>query len=63
MREPPTYRLELERILKLSNGKEMLTAKEVYALTGKGRKWCEKHLTIGKAGISVTKLAWQLSSL
>lgn len=62
MREPPTYRLELEQILKVT-GKNVLTAKDVYQYTGKGRKWCDSHLNIGKNGIAATTLAYQLSTL
>jgi len=62
MTEPKGYRLELEQILQVT-GKRVLTASEVYRYTGKGRKWCSKHLTIGEAGISATELARQLSTL
>ena len=62
MREPETYRLELEQILKHFPGKTILTHTDVANYTGHSRAWLARNLGI-KGDITVVKLAYKLSQL
>lgn len=60
-RELPTYRDELEEILKFFNGKRVLTKEDVKRYTGRGDKWVASHFP--KKEYSAVSLAHTLASL
>lgn len=62
-REKETFRLELEQILAKFGGKHIITFAEVQEYTGKGYKWCNKHLKIPHDGCTAVQLAKALSEL
>ena len=61
MKEPPTFRLELEQILARFDGKSMLTITDVSTYLGRSRKWCRDHLGMTGDGITAVNLALRLS--
>lgn len=63
MREAPTYRLELEEILKNFNDRRILSVTDVSCYTGKSRKWCREHLGVSGKGCTAVQLANALSKL
>lgn len=62
-RENETYRLELEQILAVFNGKRVLSVSDVASFTGRSRKWCREHLGITGDGVTAVKLALLLSRM
>ena len=61
MREPELYREVLESLLKVSNGKRILSQSDVSRLLNKSRGWVRERLQVGKDGITVEALAWKLA--
>ena len=62
-REKETYRLELEQILARFGGKCIISFAEIQEYTGKGYKWCCKHLDIPHDGCTAVQLAHALTNL
>ena len=62
MREPETYRLELEQITKQFPGKKILTRSDVEKYTGHSRAWLSRRLGI-TGDITTVKLAYKLSQI
>ncbi|MPM03136.1 hypothetical protein SDC9_49396 [bioreactor metagenome] len=61
MRETIVFRDNLEDILAFSNGKHLLTIKDVSTFTGRDPRWCKKAYGIDPAkGISAATLARKL---
>lgn len=63
MREPETYRTELEQALSFFGSKRVLMLKDVTEYTGMSRDWCREHLGVTKEGISINTLAHRMSKL
>lgn len=61
-RELPTYRDELEEILRFFDNKRVLTKEDVKRYTGRGDKWVASHLPKQKE-YSAVGLAHALASL
>lgn len=62
MKEPETYRLELEQILSRFPGKAVLSHSEVAQYVGHSRAWVTRNLGI-PGDITAVKLAYTLSKL
>ncbi|MBQ1380330.1 MAG: hypothetical protein IIY76_10030 [Erysipelotrichaceae bacterium] len=62
MKEPETYRLELEQILQRFPGKTILTHTDVANYTGHSRAWLSRNLGI-TGDITAVGLALKLSRL
>lgn len=62
MREPETYRLELEQIIQRFGEKRILTMSDVSAYLGHSRKWCRDNLGI-TGDVTAVKLAYILSTM
>lgn len=62
MREPETYRLELEQVLNHFGDKRILTLGDVSAYTGHSRKWVRDNLGI-TGDVTAVKLAYTMSRL
>lgn len=62
-RENETYRLHLEDLFGFFGEKRILSVKDVATYTGKSLNWCREHLHVDKNGITVVKLANELSKM
>ena len=62
MKEPETYRLELEQIKRQFPNKTILTHTDVASYTGHSRAWLSRNLSI-TGDITAVKLAYKLSQL
>ena len=47
MKEPETYRLELERLIAFFPDKRVINRTELMEYTGKGRAWLKSHGFVG----------------
>ena len=62
MREPPTYRIELEQILEFFGNKRILSVRDVVAYTGRGKDWVAAHLGVTGHGITAAQLAMKMAN-
>jgi hypothetical protein len=62
MKEPETFRLELEQIKRQFPNKTILTHTDVAKYTGHSRAWCSRNLGI-TGDITAVKLAYKLSQI
>lgn len=62
MREPETYRLDLEQVLSYFGDKRILTLGDVASYTGHSRKWVRDNLGI-TGDVTAVKLAYTMSKL
>ena len=62
-REKENYRLELEQILERFGGRHIISWTEVQEYTGRGYKWCDRHLDLPHDGCTAVQLANAMASL
>ena len=60
-RELEMYRPILEDILSFTNGRRMMSMKDVCQYVGRENRWVKKHLGVTREGITAHELARRLA--